>query len=175
MYLEVYRPTSRVEIWRTDRYEKAEGFHELGVFATSVIPQGEILYEIQGQCADLPDEWSNSDEEDSDDTSGSDRDKPEDGPARVRRCAIKGRRDFSIISSTRYAKTQLFLGPARFINVRGVVVWKFRPFLTPLARLRAQRRVDVAAKEPRLVSHATPDYDRRGVDYDLVGIVFILL
>lgn len=103
-----------MEIWRTDRYTQVTGHTELGVYATSNVPAFTVLSEIQGRCANLPDEWREEmDEEHSDD------DSDEDRPVRaVRRSGRTGRRDFSIIVSNRSRQTQLFLGPARFINVR---------------------------------------------------------
>jgi histone-lysine N-methyltransferase SUV420H len=113
LYLSVYAPTSRLEIWRTDRYTEVSGHSELGVYATATIPPEQILHEIQGQCADIPAWWMGR--SDSDNESGdSDNDER---PSRVRRSLRTGRRDFSIIKSNRSKKQQLFLGPARFINV----------------------------------------------------------
>jgi hypothetical protein len=78
-----------------------------------MIAAGQLLDEIQGQCVDIPQGWL-GDRGDSEDDS---QDDDEQKITRVRRSQRTGRRDFSIIKSNRSKKQQLFLGPARFINV----------------------------------------------------------
>lgn len=57
LYLQIYHPTSRIEIWRTNRYTEVSGHTELAIYATSPLAKDTILTELQGSCATLPDEW----------------------------------------------------------------------------------------------------------------------
>lgn len=156
-------PTSRIEIFTTDRYSHITGHAELAVYATRPLPKGAVLHELQGSVVPLPDAWRaemdigeefalgaageedelDSDDEDEGDENGDDesrsrtrdqgsesvvgeendtaakrgRRKKEREARGARRSDRTKRRDFSIVWSGLKRCYQLFLGPARFLNV----------------------------------------------------------
>ena len=156
-------PTSRIEIFTTNRYTHITGHAELAVYATRPIPIGAVLRELQGSVVPLPDAWraemdlgdefaldaageedelegdeeDEGDENEVDDTKSRSRDQrtesvvgeENDTPAKrgrrkkereargARRSDRTKRRDFSIVWSGLKRCYQLFLGPARFLNV----------------------------------------------------------
>lgn len=156
-YLLPLLPTSRVEIYTTDRYSSVTGHVELAVYATRPLSRGDVVQELQGSVVPLPDAWRDemdigedfaagaaedqvSSEEESEDgneseeeegsrdrrdstavddngrpTSRKGRRKKE--PKGARRSDRTKRRDFSIVWSSRHRCYNLFLGPARFLNV----------------------------------------------------------
>ena len=126
----------------TARYTAVTGHVELGVFATRPLSHGVVLTELQGSVVPLPDEWRaemdlsdefalrttgeevGSDDEDDEQErqasrkeKGKSREVEDDGPRGHRRSKRTGRRDFSIVWSGLKNCFQLFLGPARFLNV----------------------------------------------------------
>jgi histone-lysine N-methyltransferase SUV420H len=156
-YLLPLLPTSRIEIYTTDRYTSVTGHVELAVYATRPLPIGAVIQELQGSVVPLPDAWreemeigedfaldtaaeengsgneSGGNEEDGDEYED-DRDRrdstaAEEGggtsrkgrrkrePKGARRSDRTKRRDFSIVWSGLKRCFQLFLGPARFLNV----------------------------------------------------------
>lgn len=141
-------PNSRVEFHTTARYTAVTGHVELAVFATRPLAAGMVLQELQGSVVPLPNEWrqemdigddfavqaaeeeveSEYDSGEDSDTSatgstakgkGKARDK-ESRRAGPRRSDRTKRRDFSIVWSGLKRCFQLFLGPARFLNVSEV-------------------------------------------------------
>lgn len=146
-YLLCLQPTSRVEIHLTSRYSFATGHTELAVFATRPLARGLVVQELQGSVVPLPEEWreemdigddfaveaaeesgSERDEEEEDVRSeaftstsgrrGKSKAKEESRRQGQRRSDRTKRRDFSIVWSGLKRCYQLFLGPARFLNVR---------------------------------------------------------
>lgn len=146
-YLLCLQPTSRVEIHLTSRYSFVTGHTELAVFATRPLARGLVVQELQGSVVPLPDEWreemdigddfaveaaeesdSERDEEEEDVDSGAitstsgrrgkSKTKEECRRQGQRRSDRTKRRDFSIVWSGLKRCYQLFLGPARFLNVR---------------------------------------------------------
>lgn len=108
------------------------------MYATKPLPVGEIIEELQGSVVALPDSWreemevgenfeeeqknkeESSDEEDEEGYGSSASDvlrRRASNSRAARRSGRTKRRDFSIIWSTRGKHYQLFLGPARFLNV----------------------------------------------------------
>ncbi|KAL7423815.1 histone lysine methyltransferase Set9 [Cryptotrichosporon argae] len=136
-YLLIFQPSSRVEIYTTNRYQHVTKHTELAVYATRTLQPGEEINELQGTMVDLPKEWeqdidvadmfdaasendnegSDADGEDRAGSAASSRKGKEPAEARgARRSGRTRRRDFSIIYSDRKQRNQLFLGPARFLN-----------------------------------------------------------
>jgi len=143
-YLLPLVPSSRVEIHTTSRYSAVTGHTELAVFATRALALGVVLQELQGSVVPLPKAWREEMElgegfaveaagEESD-SAGEDENEVEDDdfvPVSREREKGKGidrrlgarrsdrtkRRDFSIVWSGLKRCFQLFLGPARFLNV----------------------------------------------------------
>ena len=148
-YLLPLAPTSRVEIYTTSRYSTVTGHTELAVFATRPLAPGLVLTELQGSVVPLPDVWREEMEigEDfavkpaeeetdteyesddlADETGSSTRDKgkgrEKDSESKrqgARRSDRTKRRDFSIVWSGLKRCFQLFLGPARFLNVNDLI------------------------------------------------------
>ena len=145
-YLLPLMPTSRVEVFTTPRYSAVTKHTELAVFATRPLAPGVVLTELQGSVVPLPDAWREEMEigedfafraaEEEDDYSDSEAEgsEDEDGPGNrekgkarerdaesrnkgARRSDRTKRRDFSIVWSGLKRCFQLFLGPARFLNV----------------------------------------------------------
>lgn len=88
-----------IEIAHTSRYSHRTGKSELCILATRYLAPGTVITELKGSMAHL------TEEEDKElkrtDTRVSDI-----------------RRDFSVIHSKQMKRNHLFLGPARFVNVR---------------------------------------------------------
>lgn len=137
-YLLCYMPTSRVDIHSTDRYTHVTKHPELAVYATRPLPVGAVLQELQGSVVPLPEEWraemdlgdefareaAGQESEESDEESENDeseeqviRRKGKEVEKGQRRSDRTRRRDFSIVWSGLKRCYQLFLGPARFLNV----------------------------------------------------------
>lgn len=98
-YFELYHPSGCIEIAHTSRYSHRTGKSELCILATRFLAPGAVITELKGSMANL------TDEEDKE----------------LKRTGIKHsdiRRDFSVIHSKSMKKNHLFLGPARFVNVR---------------------------------------------------------
>lgn len=156
-------PTSRIELFTTNRYSNITGHTELAVYATRPLPTGAVLQELQGSVVPLPDAWRDEmdlgdefaleaagdedelegdDEEEGEDddddettnrtrgvrtasvmdennetSSKRNRRKKEKEARGARRSDRTKRRDFSIVWSGLKRCYQLFLGPARFLNV----------------------------------------------------------
>ena len=131
-----------MEIHTTARYSAVTGHTELAVFATRPVTPGIVLQELQGSVVPLPEAWrkemelgegyaveaageeGNSDIEDDDygvvlkdKEKGKGKGKDVDRRPRARRSDRTKRRDFSIVWSGLKRCFQLFLGPARFLNV----------------------------------------------------------
>ncbi len=150
-YLLPYGPTSRIDIHTTDRYSHITLHPELAVYATRPLAPGVILHELQGSVAPLPEEWriemdlsddfyaaqavgeESDDEEDvgaASSTAGGSalatkakgKQKAVEPDRGARRSGRTRRRDFSIIWSELKRCYQLFLGPARFLNVSDSVL-----------------------------------------------------
>lgn len=133
----IYAPTSRVEIYRTERYEEITKHPELAVFATRPLLEGEVVMELQGTCVLLPEEWRmemdvserfaaeddleglemDDDELPAESSTAAVRRNKSQEPRGARRSTRTRRRDFSIIWSGMKNAYMLFLGPARFLNV----------------------------------------------------------
>lgn len=136
-YLMIYGPTSRVEIFKTDRYKEVTLHDELGVYATRNLEEGIILDELQGSVVKFPKSWEAdlergrlrdgmADDEDFSEEEDASEDHEDDEGVRKRirkphapqrRSERTGRRDFSVLRSSLKSCLQLFLGPARFLNV----------------------------------------------------------
>jgi histone-lysine N-methyltransferase SUV420H len=131
-------PTSRVDIHSTDRYTFVTKHPELAVFATRPLAVGVVLSELQGSVVPLPEEWraemdlgdefareaAGRESEESDVESEqvevdeqAVRRKGKEVERGQRRSDRTRRRDFSIVWSGLKRCYQLFLGPARFLNV----------------------------------------------------------
>jgi hypothetical protein len=98
-YFELYHPTGSIEIAHTSRYSHRTGKSELCILATRPLSTGAVISELKGSMANL------TEEEDME----------------LKRTDIRNsdiRRDFSVIHSKQMKKNHLFLGPARFVNVR---------------------------------------------------------
>ena len=78
------------------------GKSELCILATRPLAPGTVISELKGSMADLTDE----------------EDKELKGTDLGRAEGVGIRRDFSVIHSKQLKKNHLFLGPARFVNVR---------------------------------------------------------
>jgi histone-lysine N-methyltransferase SUV420H len=111
------------------------------VYATRPLAPQAVLHELQGSVVPLPDQWrtemeigegfaveaageeSESESEDDDEASVTssrrDRARTKDADKKQRRSDRTKRRDFSIVWSGLKRCFQLFLGPARFLNVSG--------------------------------------------------------
>ncbi|KAG8935439.1 Histone-lysine N-methyltransferase set9 [Tulasnella sp. 417] len=98
-YLELYLPSGSIEIASTNRYTWKTGKKELCVLATVPLSPGQTVRELKGSLADLT---AAEDEE----LRRTDRRQSETGISR----------DFSVIHSKQKRCSQLFLGPARFVN-----------------------------------------------------------
>ena len=118
-YLRPLFPWSRVEIHTTPRYSAVSKHTELAVYATQPLAPGTLLDELQGSVAPVPREWE----------MGSSRDTKKAGPSSQPATGASEdqdsglavninnrRRDFSLVISR--DRQCLFLGPARFVNVR---------------------------------------------------------
>jgi histone-lysine N-methyltransferase SUV420H len=103
-YLEIYLPSAVIEIAQTDRYSHRTGKAELCILATRSLPVGSVIAELKGSMAVLT-------EEENEDLKRTDR-----------RSSQGARRDFSVIHSGHRKKNHLFLGPARFVNVRHLII-----------------------------------------------------
>lgn len=57
-YLMPILPTSRVEIFTTDRYTSVTGHVELAVYATRPLALGAVVDEVQGSIVPFPKAWS---------------------------------------------------------------------------------------------------------------------
>lgn len=121
---------SRIEVGRTSRYTHITGKTELAVYATAPICKGEELHgECRGGLAPLTiseeAEMSGLDSE-MDRAAGVAQVSPAQrspdfkaSSTRVHALPIgRAMRDFSTVQSTRLKGNAIFLGPARFINVR---------------------------------------------------------
>lgn len=95
-------PSGSIEIAQTSRYSRITGKNELCILATRPMPVNFLITELKGSLAEL------TDEEDCDLKKSDSRSGGEGGR----------RRDFSVIHSKQLKKNHLFLGPARFVNVR---------------------------------------------------------
>ncbi|KIO17451.1 hypothetical protein M407DRAFT_39379, partial [Tulasnella calospora MUT 4182] len=98
-YFELYLPSGSIEIASTSRYSWKTGKKELCVLATVPLSPGQTVRELKGSLADLT---PAEDEE----LRRTDRRQSETGISR----------DFSVIHSKQKRCSQLFLGPARFVN-----------------------------------------------------------
>lgn len=107
-YFELYLPTGQIEIASTSRYSWKTGKSELCVLATQPLGaattgslcsgtefKGQKIHELKGSIADL----TNKEDDE------------------LRRTSGAASRDFSVIYSHQKGCNQLFLGPARFVNV----------------------------------------------------------
>jgi histone-lysine N-methyltransferase SUV420H len=105
-YFELYLPTGQIEIASTSRYTWKTGKSELCVLATQPLGavsgavissefKGQKIHELKGSIADL----TNKEDDE------------------LRRSSGSASRDFSVIYSHQKGCNQLFLGPARFVNV----------------------------------------------------------
>ena len=143
-YLLPLSPTSRIEIHTTSRYSAVTRHTELAVFATRPLSAGSVLQELQGSVVPLPEVWRQEmdlgegfaveaagEETDSDQegdyieketviarVKGKGKEKEVNRRSGARRSDRTKRRDFSIVWSGLKRCFQLFLGPARFLNVR---------------------------------------------------------
>jgi histone-lysine N-methyltransferase SUV420H len=108
-YFELYLPAGQIEIASTSRYTWKTGKSELCVLATQPLGavangtlctgsefKGQKIHELKGSIADL----TNKEDDE------------------LRRTSGAASRDFSVIYSHQKGCNQLFLGPARFVNVR---------------------------------------------------------
>ena len=102
-YFELYLPNGSIEISHTSRYSHRTGKSELCILATSPLKVGQVITDLKGSLAHLTME---EDEE----LKKTDTRRQNGGI----------RRDFSVIHSNQKNKSHLFLGPARFVNVRVV-------------------------------------------------------
>ena len=100
-YFELYNPSGSIEIAHTSRYSHKTGKSELCILATRQLVPGTVITELKGSMANLTDQ--------------EDRD--------LKKASFRSgdiRRDFSVIHSRSMKKNHLFLGPARFVNVRSL-------------------------------------------------------
>jgi histone-lysine N-methyltransferase SUV420H len=157
------------------------------------------LHELQGSVVPLPDQWrtemeigegfaveaageeSESESEDDDEASVTssrrDRARTKDADKKQRRSDRTKRRDFSIVWSGLKRCFQLFLGPARFLNVSGPRLEqraRCKVCADSAARLLAKCRTAEAGKI-RDVSSDSTGQDRRGVNHVLVSRVRLCL
>jgi [histone H4]-N-methyl-L-lysine20 N-methyltransferase len=100
-YFKLYLPSGTVEIAHTARYTWRTGKTELCVLATAPIRAGEYIEQLEGSMARL------SPEEDAE-------------LSRSRDDGLGSRRDFSVVQVMGGNRSLLFLGPARFVNVRPI-------------------------------------------------------
>lgn len=101
-YFELYLPSGSIEIAHTSRYSHHTGKSELCILATRPLAPGTVISELKGSMADLTEE----------------EDKELKGTDAGQADGTGIRRDFSVIHSKQLKKNHLFLGPARFVNVR---------------------------------------------------------
>lgn len=106
------------------------GHGELAVYATRPLGPGDLVEELQGSIVPLPDQWREEmeigedfamvaagEEESEEGSDGDEEGTRTKEPKGARRSDRTKRRDFSIIWSEKDKRYQLFLGPARFLNV----------------------------------------------------------
>jgi histone-lysine N-methyltransferase SUV420H len=94
-------PSGAIEIAHTDRYTHKTGKSELCILATRPLAVGSIIHELKGSMADLSKEEEYGLKHGEPNSSG-----------------LGIRKDFSVIHSRQRKMNHLFLGPARFVNVR---------------------------------------------------------
>lgn len=183
----IYAPTSRVEIYKTDRYKEVSLHDELGVYAVKNLEEGTILDELQGSVVKFPKSWEadlergrtrdlNDDEEHSEDEDEDDSGMEQEDGGRnrkrkpsvpQRRSERTGRRDFSVLRSALKGCLQLFLGPARFLNVSDLPTSARRLSESP-ARLREQRRA-ISQGQLRDLQGRSSNQDRTRTNHLLVS------
>lgn len=123
-YFEIYLPSGIIEITHTSRYTHKTGKSELCMLATRPLAVGTIVTELKGSMADL--------------TPEEERKLKHADPHSA---GFGIRRDFSVIHSRQKKMNHLFLGPARFVNVRSSIISGTRTYSFPhIARLQEQRR-----------------------------------
>lgn len=118
--MELYNPAGKIEIAYTARYSWKTGKNELCVLARTPLKKADIIPELKGSLAPLT-----AKEDDGTLTSTYLRTSQvikDPNSSELRRTDRRGRdngisRDFSVIHSKAKGTSQLFLGPARFVNV----------------------------------------------------------